>query len=219
MAGRAAPHAITRLGGQAPTSGGAWNQILLDRGRQCHAFPSPCMDPVAIDMLRFVPSANRPDGNLSGGPGPPPIRKTSSRSGSIITSTHAKFQLLLLLHNDTNFQPFYNFQASGANVPGFGANVGSRYQQFNPSHTWTISNSLVNEFRFTYMREGQLTFQHPQVTGAVQDSCSSQQLRRSVSTERPTLRDQLASLRRLALIDQGRHYHRLASQSHRGSLR
>ena len=111
--------------------------------------------------------------HLSGGPVPPPIPKTSSRSDSIITSTHSQsFSFYYYFTNDTNFQPFYNFQASGANVPGFGANVGSRYQQFNPSHTWTISNSLVNEFRFTYMREGQLTFQHPQVTGAVQDSCS-----------------------------------------------
>ncbi|MGA7443806.1 MAG: TonB-dependent receptor, partial [Candidatus Sulfotelmatobacter sp.] len=44
---------------------------------------------------------------------------------------------------------------------------------YNPSHTWTISNSLINEARFTYMREGQLTFQHPQSTNIVQDSCSS----------------------------------------------
>ena len=44
--------------------------------------------------------------------------------------------------DDKNRQPFYNFQASGANIPGFGTKVGSRYQQFNPSHTWTISNSL-----------------------------------------------------------------------------
>ena len=65
------------------------------------------------------------------------------------------------------------------------AHVGSRYQQWNPSHTWTISNSLVNEFRFTYKREAQLTFQHPQVTGAVQDSCSSAAAQAVVSTERP----------------------------------
>ncbi|MFI5103142.1 MAG: hypothetical protein ACHP9V_07220, partial [Terriglobales bacterium] len=72
-----------------------------------------------------------------------------------------------------NLQPFYNFQASGANIPGFGSKVGARYQQVNPSYTWSISNNLVNEFHFTYMREGQLTFQHPQSTGAVQASCSS----------------------------------------------
>jgi hypothetical protein len=82
------------------------------------------------------------------------------------------FSFYYYFTNDANFQPFYDFQASGANIPGFGANVGSRYQQFNPSHTWTISNSLINEARFTYMREGQLTFQHPQTTNLVQDSCS-----------------------------------------------
>ena len=47
-----------------------------------------------------------------------------------------------------------------------------RYQQWNPSHTWAISNSLVNEFRVTYLREGQLTFQHPQNTGAVTSFCN-----------------------------------------------
>src|SRR5208337_25371 len=66
---------------------------------------------------------------------------------------------------------FYNFQASGANVPGFGTIVKQRYQQWNPSHTWSLSNSLVNEFHVTYLREGQLTFQHPQITGAVTSFC------------------------------------------------
>ncbi len=71
----------------------------------------------------------------------------------------------------TTHSPFYNFQASGANVPGYGTTVKQRFQQWNPSHTWTISNSLVNEFRVTYLREGQLTFQHPQNTGAVTSFC------------------------------------------------
>ena len=34
-------------------------------------------------------------------------------------------------------QPFNNFQAGGATVPGFGGLVDSRYQQINLSHTWT----------------------------------------------------------------------------------
>src|SRR4029077_1390256 len=88
-------------------------------------------------------------------------------------NSRQNFSFYYYYTDDKNFQPFYNFQASGANVPAFGAEVGARYQEGNPSHTWTISNSLVNEFRFTYMREGQLTFQHPQVTGSVQSSCSS----------------------------------------------
>ncbi len=71
-----------------------------------------------------------------------------------------------------SFQPFYDFQASGANIPGFGANVGSRYQQYNPSHIWTINKfpGTMNSALLT-CGEGQLTFQHPQSTGSVQSSC------------------------------------------------
>src|SRR5208282_5593437 len=69
-------------------------------------------------------------------------------------------------------QPFDQFEAAGANVPGFGNYNNGRFQQYNLSHTWTISNSVVNEFRFTYMREGQLGFLTPQTTNAVTNSCT-----------------------------------------------
>ena len=139
-----------------------------------NGIPSDCQDPVAIDMLRFVPAANRPDGvNYQAVPASADTQNQFTLRFDHHINARQNFSFYYYFTNDTNFQPFYNFQASGANIPGFGANVGSRYQQFNPSHTWTISNSLINEARFTYMREGQLTFQHPQSTNAVQNSCSS----------------------------------------------
>ena len=49
--------------------------------------------------------------------------------------------------------------------------MAERFQQWNITHTWTISNSTVNEFRFNYNREGQQTFQHPANTELVQNSC------------------------------------------------
>jgi len=138
-----------------------------------NTIPQDCMDPVSLDLLRFVPAANLPSGNYQAVP-------TSSDTQNQFTvrfdhhiNDHQSFSFYYYFTDGANLQPFYNFQASGANIPGFGAKVNSRYQQFNPSHTWTISNSLVNEARFTYMREGQLTFQHPQSTNAVQASCSS----------------------------------------------
>ena len=73
--------------------------------------------------------------------------------------------------DDTSLNPFDNFELTGANVPGFGAVVAQRIQQWNITHTWTISNSTVNEFRFNYNREGQGTFQQPQNTGLIQNSC------------------------------------------------
>ena len=120
-----------------------------------------------------MPGANRPDGSFQSVPASADTQNQFTLRLDHHINSRQNFSFYYYFTNDANFQPFYNFQASGANVPGFGANVGSRYQQYNPSHTWTITNSLVNEFRFTYMREGQLTFQHPQVTAAVQDSCAS----------------------------------------------
>ena len=139
-----------------------------------NVIPINCQDPVAADMLRFVPAANRSDGVTYQAV---PVSADTQNQFTLRFDHHINqrqnFSFYYYFTNDTNFQPFYDFQASGANIPGFGANVGSRYQQFNPSHTWTISNSLINEARFTYMREGQLTFQHPQATNLVQDSCLS----------------------------------------------
>jgi len=139
-----------------------------------NVIPPGCQDPVAVDMLRFVPAANRPDGiNYQAVPVSADRQDQFTVRFDHRINDHQNFSFYYYFTDDSNFQPFYNFQASGANIPGFGADVGSRYQQYNPSHTWTISNSLINEFRFTYMREGQLTFQHPQSTGSVQASCLS----------------------------------------------
>ena len=165
--------AIQALGGVVPSAGALWSQIFPTAGSGNATIPSQCMDPVAVDLLRFVPGANRPDGTYQAVP-------TGAQNADQFTlrfdhhiNDHQNFSFYYYYTDEKNFQPFYNFQASGANIPGFGTKVGSRFQQFNPSHTWTINNALVNEARFTYMREGQLTFQHPQSTGSVQSSCSS----------------------------------------------
>ncbi|MGA2101646.1 MAG: TonB-dependent receptor [Candidatus Sulfotelmatobacter sp.] len=160
--------AIGALGGTAPAANVSWGSVF-----PTNVIPAACQDPVAADLLRFVPGANRSDGSYQAVP-------VSSERQDQFTfridhhiNDHQNFSFYYYYTDDNQLQPFYNFQASGANIPGFGAKVGSRYQQYNPSHTWTITNAVVNEARFTYMREGQLTFQHPQNTGSVQSSCSS----------------------------------------------
>ncbi len=172
--------AINALGGVTPAAGLFWGSgpagpaIFPTDTNGNATIPTACQDPVAIDMLRFVPAANRPDGiNYQAVPVSADTQNQFTLRFDHHINARQNFSFYYYFTNDTNFQPFYDFQASGANVPGFGANVGSRYQQFNPSHTWTINNNLINEFRFTYMREGQLTFQHPQSTNAVQASCLS----------------------------------------------
>ncbi len=135
--------------------------------------PSACQDPVAADLVRFIPASNRANSYYQAVPASADTQDQFTFRIDHHINDHQSFSFYYYYTDDKNFQPFYDFQASGANVPGFGVNVGSRYQQFNPSHTWTINNSLVNEARFTYMREGQLTFQHPQATGSIQSSCTS----------------------------------------------
>ena len=84
------------------------------------------------------------------------------------------FSAYYYLTDETDFNPFNTFQAAGANLPGFGDTIKQRFQQYNLSHTWTISNSLVNEVAcFTYMREAQRTFGHSQHTDLVTNSFSS----------------------------------------------
>ena len=67
------------------------------------------------------------------------------------------FSVYYYFNDSTLFDPYSRFQAGGATVLGFGANTEERYQQWNLTHNWTISNTLVNEAHFTYFREAQGT--------------------------------------------------------------
>jgi hypothetical protein len=134
--------------------------------------PTQCMDPVAANLLQYVPAANRPGNTYQAVPVQSDTQDQFTARVDHRLTDKQSLSIYYYYTDDKLIQPFYGFQASGANVPGYGAIVGQRFQQWNPSHTWTISNTLINEFRFTYMREGQLTFQHPQHTGPVTSFCS-----------------------------------------------
>jgi len=135
--------------------------------------PTSCQDPVAANLLNLVPASNRPDGiNYQAVPTAADTQDQFTVRVDHRINDRQNFSIYYYFTDDKNVAPFYGFQASGANIPGYGTVVGQRFQQWNPSHTWTITNSIVNEFRFTYMREGQLTFQHPQQTGEVTSFCT-----------------------------------------------
>ena len=134
--------------------------------------PTACQDPVAADLLRFVPGANTGNGFFQA-----VLTGTDRRDQPTMRFDHhindkQQFSAYYYLSDESTFNPFNNFQAAGANVPGFGSFVKQRFQQWNLSHTWTLSNSVVNEFRFTYMREAQRTFNHSQHTNLVTNSCA-----------------------------------------------
>ena len=153
----------------APAAGAAWNSIFPNG-----VIPTPCQDPVAANLLqKYIPSANVGGDVFQAVPVGSDFQDQFTIRIDHKLTDHQNLTGYYYYTDDANFQPFSFFQAAGANIPGFGSNNNSRYQQVNVSHTWTISNAVVNEARFTYMREGQLGFQSPQTNNLVTASCSS----------------------------------------------
>ncbi|MGH9543726.1 MAG: carboxypeptidase regulatory-like domain-containing protein [Terriglobales bacterium] len=135
--------------------------------------PAECMDPTAVDLMsQFVPAANRPDGTFQTVAGIHQDR-TDQFTFKFDHRINQKqnFSGYYYFDDSTLFDPYSRFQAGGASVLGFGANTKERYQQWNLTHNWTISNTLVNEAHFTYFREAQRNFLHPARTNLVQNSC------------------------------------------------
>jgi len=136
--------------------------------------PTQCQDPVAANLLqKYIPTANVGSNIFQAVPAGTDFQDQFTIRIDHKLTDHQNLTGYYYYTDDANFQPFSFFQAAGANIPGFGSNNDSRYQQVNISHTWTIGNALVNEGRFTYMREGQLGFQAPQSNNLVTASCSS----------------------------------------------
>lgn len=89
-------------------------------------------------------------------------------------STTQHFTAYYYFDDVNQTQPFSNFQAAGANVPGFGGIFKTRVQQVNLSQTSTIGSSAVNEMRFNWFREGQGDLNHPvNILSSLHDACGS----------------------------------------------
>lgn len=133
--------------------------------------PLPCMDATAVDLLQLVPVAPNGGSLITTTP-------VSSVRGDQFTvkidnrlTDKQNLSIYYYFNDDNTLSPFDNFELTGSDLPGFGSRLAERFQQWNVTHTWTLSNSMVNEFRFNYNREGQKTFQKPQNTELVQNSC------------------------------------------------
>lgn len=133
--------------------------------------PLGCLDPTAVDLLQYVPTpANGSDQLVT-----TPVQPERGDQFTVRLDHRINNQQNLTFYyyfDDHHLvSPFAQFEAAGANIPGFGSITNERFQQWNISHTWTINNTTVNEFRFNYNREAQRTFQHPTFTTTVQNSC------------------------------------------------
>jgi outer membrane receptor protein involved in Fe transport len=158
--------AVTAIGGGKVKDNQDYSVIFPD-----NKIPLACMDPTAVDLLQYVPVP--PGGNSLVSTVPvEPIRgdqftvKLDHR-----LNDKQNLSIYYYFNDDTTQNPFATFELAGANLPGWGGTTAERFQQWNITHNWTINSNTVNEFRFNYNREGQLTFLHPSNTQLVQDSC------------------------------------------------
>jgi hypothetical protein len=166
--GTSCPNAINALGGTTPAAGVAWSSIF-----PTGVIPTACQDPVAVNLMQqFVPSQNVGTGLNQSVPVSTDNEDQFTVRFDQKINSRQNFSVYYYFNDIRQLQPYNEFEAAGATVPGFGNFNDNRYQQWNLSHTWTITNALVNEARFNYMRQGQLGFLKPQATNAVTDSCT-----------------------------------------------
>jgi hypothetical protein len=158
--------AVTDIGGGLIQDGANYSDIFPN-----NQIPLECMDATAVDLLQFVPTPIGGSNIVQTIPVQPD--RGDQFTVRLDHRINDKQNLSFYYYFDDHHlvSPFAQFQAAGANVPGFGSITSERFQQWNLSHTWTINNTTVNEFRFNYNREAQRTFQHPVFTSLVQDAC------------------------------------------------
>jgi len=161
------PNCTTALGSapNIPTDGRFYSDLFPG-----NIIPLGCLDPTAVDLLQFVPTpANNSDKLVTTPVQPVRADQFTVRLDHRLNNKQ-NLSFYYYFNDDHLVSPFAVFEAAGANVPGFGSIVNERFQQWNISHTWSISNTTVNEFRFNYNRVAQRTFQHPVFTTTVQNS-------------------------------------------------
>src|SRR5690242_6855610 len=158
--------AVTDIGGGLIQDGANFSDIFPN-----NQIPLECMDATAVDLLQFVPTPAGGSNIIQTIPVQPD--RGDQFTVRLDHRINDKQNLSFYYYFDDHHlvSPFAQFQAAGANVPGFGSITSERFQQWNLSHTWTINNTTVNELRFNYNREAQRTFQHPVRTSLLQDSC------------------------------------------------
>ncbi len=170
---------VLNNGSGQPAQVGDSYDSLFSNSVSGSVIPTACLDPVAVDLVnRNVPLPNAVDS--AGNPYFQSVPNDYSHANQFTVKVDHRINdkqnlSLYYYYNDAyDAQPFTKFQSLTPNLlPGFGNDNSTRSQQVNLSHTWTLTNSSVNEARITYFREAQPTFLHPQNTHLVNDSCSS----------------------------------------------
>lgn len=158
------------------SAGEAWASVFPNS-----QIPATCFDPVAASLLQqFVPFPNSPNDIFGSIPNVHQTVANGTENDDQFTTridhrlgNKQNLSLYYYLLDSRQAQPFTRFEALTPNLlEGFGNSDATRSQQINLSHAWTISNTVVNESRFTFFRNSQGTFLHPQRHDLVTNSCT-----------------------------------------------
>jgi hypothetical protein len=145
-------------------------QILFPNNQ----IPTQCFDPVAMSLMNsYVPGAGGSADQVTAVPSKRNRGDQFQIKVDHAFSNNQKSALYYYFDDDNTLDPFAKFQAEGAPLGNFPGVYATRTQQINFSHTSTIGSTAVNEFRFSYFREGQEKFDSPTKTNAIQDSCGT----------------------------------------------
>ncbi len=132
--------------------------------------PTACMDPVAMNLLQYLPSAtNASSSTYQGVPTEADDQNQFTFRVDHKINDRQNLSIYYYFTDGTTHSPFYNFQASGANVPGYGTivkhafNSGTQAIHGRSAIRWLTNSALPIAGR-------PVTFQHPQNTGAHQVS-------------------------------------------------
>lgn len=134
--------------------------------------PTQCFDPLSTSIYNTYVHPTS-DGLFQAAPNK--INNGDQFTIKVDQDINKNQKLTVYYYYDDDFlqDPYAKFQAAGGDLGNFPGVFTTRTQQLNASHTWTIGAKSVNEFRFTYFREGQAKFNTPTHTSDVTQSCGS----------------------------------------------
>jgi hypothetical protein len=135
--------------------------------------PTSCFDPLALNLLQYMPGAGGTASQVNTVPNSRDRGDQAQVRVDHSFTNNQKTSIYYYFDDDNTIDPFAKFQSFGAITGEFPSVYATRTQQINGTHTSTIGSTAVNEARFSYFREGQLKFNTPTKTNAIQNSCNA----------------------------------------------
>ncbi len=161
--------AVQAAGGAPIAAGTAYSSIFSNS-----QIPTACFDPVAVSLANlYVPTTTNSSGQVIAVPNRTANGNQVQGRFDYSWNANQKTSIYYYYDQDNLQDPFAKFQAAGDPLGTFPGLFSTTNQQLNATHTSTIGSTAVNEFRFTYFREGQGQFNAPAMTNLIQNSCGT----------------------------------------------